>query len=82
MYKQYSAEQLLVSELEHTDTYIDKEKFKQTDRQMFVQTDMQRNDLTDTGTVDIQKGIVTSRQRDVCSSIDRLRDVLTNSQTF
>jgi hypothetical protein len=26
MYKQYSVEQLLVSELEHTDTYIDKEK--------------------------------------------------------
>ncbi len=56
MYKQYSAEQLLVSELEHTDTYIDKEKFKQTDRQMFVQTDMQRNDRTDT-----QKGIMTFR---------------------
>jgi hypothetical protein len=39
---------------------------RQTDRLMFVQTDMQRNDLTDTGTVDIQKGIVTSRQME-CS---------------
>jgi hypothetical protein len=37
---------------------------------MFVQTDMQRNNLTDTGTVDIQKGIVTFRQRDILSSID------------